>query len=35
VDTEMCSPKRQVWMSIFHTINLEKKIHGHRGLGFF
>jgi hypothetical protein len=26
--------KRQVWMSIFHIINL-KKIHGHRGSGFF
>jgi hypothetical protein len=22
-------------MSIFHTINLEKTIHGHSGLGFF
>ena len=27
--------KRQVWMSIFHIINLKKKIHGHRGPGFF
>ena len=28
--------KRQVWMSIFHIINFKKKkIHGHRGPGFF
>ena len=27
--------KRQVWMSIFHIINLKKTIHGHRGPGFF
>ena len=28
--------KRQVWMSIFHIINLKKKkIHGHRGPRFF
>jgi hypothetical protein len=26
--------KRQVWMSIFHIINLKKKNHGHRGPGF-
>jgi hypothetical protein len=28
--------KWQVWMSIFHIINFKlKKIHGHRGPGFF
>ena len=29
--------KMQVWMSIFHIINLKKKkkIHGHRDPGFF
>ena len=28
--------KRHVWMSIFHIINFKKKkIHGHRGPGFF
>jgi hypothetical protein len=27
--------KRQVWMSIFHIINIEKKNHGYRGAGFF
>ena len=27
--------KRQVWMSIFHIINLKKNNHGHRGPGFF
>ena len=28
--------KRQVWMSIFHIINLKKKKnHGHRGPGLF
>ena len=27
--------KRQVWMSIFHIINLKKENHGHRGPGFF
>jgi hypothetical protein len=28
--------KRQVWMSIFHIINIYKKnVHGHRGPGFF
>ena len=27
--------KRQVWMSIFHIINLKKTNHGHGGHGFF
>ena len=36
VDTEMCCPKRQVWISIFHSINFKrKKIRGHRSPGFF
>ena len=35
VDTEMCCPKGKCGCQYFILLTLKKKIHGHRGPGFF
>ena len=35
VDTEMCCPKGKCGCQYFILLTLRKKIHGHRGPGFY